>query len=871
MKAELLAKNCRETASLGDQAIKWLSDEKNVETVGRVRESLIRSMRLTSMRALRLEKAALRPMCVGIFGPSQAGKSYLVEVLARPETGKLRARFDGVEPLDFLQDINPVGEKESTGLVTRFTIRPPESRAPTGFPVRLRLLTEADIVKIIGNTFFLDGDQTKEDVPTAEDVSKALGAVKSVGSARTGVFDENSILDLQEYFQKHFVGARYLDALPQFWGEAQRLASKLDLDGRVALFSLLWGKHPELSRLYHDLAFALQQLGCPEEAFCSIEALVPREGSIIDIATLNGLGKPSEDFLPVVSSQNGSQVNLPRPVLAALTAELRIEIAENPRPLFKETDLVDFPGARSRQKVHLSDFLEQNPNALKELFLRGKVAYLFDRYVAEQELTSMLLCIRPSNQEVVTLPDLIDNWIVLTHGRTPEARRNRPNLLFVVLTWFDMHFVDKAGDVGQELGLRFRNRLEASLLDFFGKAHAWPRNWTPGEPFGNCYWFRNPNYPAEAIIRYEGQKEVEFLPEKKERIAELRREFLSIPEASAHFRDPAKAFDEALRLNDGGASYLMQNLEGVCRPELKLQQVAASLADLRRDLQAQLSRFYVPLDLSKRLQERRAAADRVLDALEDAVVDGTFGMLMRSLLMDPSDLTEIIFGHLRGVAGPEQQKDLAPSAFRTKEAGLIKRPGIRGQALLPSAKLDRERLLARAAVAAWIDRLREASENETRSRLLGISSDVLKDLVAEVLDLINRADLESRIASDLSKLMAIERPEESSAKIALIASIHMNRLLCDLGFSLVPRDQRPKVEDGNGGRVAFDFRPIVFDARGIGAIPKPFATTYATDWFHGFYQVVEDNVTSEKGLRVDLVQNELLKTILDALEVNLAI
>src|SRR5262249_10271660 len=103
MDPELLATNCRETASLGDQAIEWLADEKNAETVGRARETLIRSMRLTSMRARRLEKAVFQPMSVGVFGPSQAGKSYLVEVLARPQTGTLRARFDGVEPLDFLQ------------------------------------------------------------------------------------------------------------------------------------------------------------------------------------------------------------------------------------------------------------------------------------------------------------------------------------------------------------------------------------------------------------------------------------------------------------------------------------------------------------------------------------------------------------------------------------------------------------------------------------------------------------------------------------------------------------------------------------------------------------------------------------------------
>ena len=60
---------------------------------------------------------------------------------------------------------------------------------------------------------------------------------------------------------------------------------------------------------------------------------------------------------------------------------------------------------------------------LKEMFLEGQqVAYLFQRYSAENELTSMLLCIGPSNQEVQDLPGVINSWIAVTHGEKPEDR-----------------------------------------------------------------------------------------------------------------------------------------------------------------------------------------------------------------------------------------------------------------------------------------------------------------------------------------------------------------------------------------------------------------------------------------------------------------
>ena len=106
-------------------------------------------------------------MCVGVFGPSQAGKSYLVSVLARKGETLTAVFDDPARPeVDFIQDINPYGEKEATGLVTRFTVHKPQT--PLEFPVFLRLLTQTDLLKILANSYFHDGDCQEEKLPSSE-------------------------------------------------------------------------------------------------------------------------------------------------------------------------------------------------------------------------------------------------------------------------------------------------------------------------------------------------------------------------------------------------------------------------------------------------------------------------------------------------------------------------------------------------------------------------------------------------------------------------------------------------------------------------------------------------------------------------------
>ena len=127
---------------------------------------------------------------------------------------------------------------------------------------------------------------------------------------------------------------------------------------------------------------------------------------------------------PLINAQLTAPVALPGATVTALVAELKIVMTDSPWPFFAHTDLLDFPGARSRLKLTgLPDDPADGSQRVRELLLRGKIAYLFQRYTEERELTSMLLCMPPSVAEVKDLASMVKSWIDSTHGSTPRQRR----------------------------------------------------------------------------------------------------------------------------------------------------------------------------------------------------------------------------------------------------------------------------------------------------------------------------------------------------------------------------------------------------------------------------------------------------------------
>jgi Uncharacterized protein conserved in bacteria, putative virulence factor len=114
-----------------------------------------------------------------------------------------------------------------------------------------------------------------------------------------------------------------------------------------------------------------------------MDAIQPRDRSIIDVDRIKlELGTPDDDrdLVKVVGIGPGirREAPLPRAVLCALVAELHITLKNPTWPIFDAVDLLDFPGARSREKYsNINDKARARRIGRagpRELFIRGKIA-----------------------------------------------------------------------------------------------------------------------------------------------------------------------------------------------------------------------------------------------------------------------------------------------------------------------------------------------------------------------------------------------------------------------------------------------------------------------------------------------------------------
>jgi hypothetical protein len=863
-----LADRCRATAAAAGRATKWFEDNK--EQVRQEQASLLREFRKFSSAATKLAAAVERPMCVGVFGPSQAGKSYLISALARRGTNPLIADFGEIPGgLDFVRQINPEGGAESTGLVTRFSMR--RVAAPPGFPVPVRLLSHADVVKIIGNTFFSDCDLSEEPIPDAASIGKLAEEVRrSTQSAPVPSMTEDDVWDIQEYFERQFKGVEIVKALSSggYWTMLAELAPRATLPSRAALFSMLWGGIEPFSALYVRLIGALDKLGHAAEAFCEIEALVARTatgferrtGSVIDVGTLRGLGSEAGETL-MIRAASGATTAVTRPVLTALIAELHVAMHERPWDFLEHTDLLDFPGARSREIVeNVRRFLTKD-GALEGLFLRGKVAYLFERYNVEQELTGMLLCIGPSNQEVRTVPGMVKDWIDLTHGADPEARSHAETALFFVLTKFDAEFEEKEGE-DQDSTARWTRRLNTSLIDFFGKAHRWPHEWTPGRPFDNCFWLRNPNFKAKHILDYDDAgKELGIRqPHEAKRIERQRGEYLANPLVRQHFRDPAKAWDEAFRLNDGGVTYLAESIAPVCNPQIKIRQISARLDVLQKTMRVRLQRYYVSDDLGEQREQRKIAAREVVRHLLRCASDQRFGGLMRVLQSSDIELGDVFFN-----LETKNGRDL-PRGRRIDGGRLSESLGLDADIAI-SGTSDLGDHYANAAVEHWVGSIRSLANNPRVCQHFRLTETTMSNLVDELIAGSVRLDLRKRVARGIRPTITPQaRFKDRVVKSALLAADEIGAFVFWLGYDEVLPAQRPAQRATPQVRIFQEPTPVDFPQ--LEEQPSSFDERFYGDWFTAYFDFVSKNADSIEGRLVDIEQNNRIGAIIAALNSN---
>lgn len=843
---------------------------------------LLRELRTSVVTADRLALAAQSKMAVGVFGPSQAGKSYLISALARSADGSLVTRMGGRD-VDFIAEINPEGGKESTGLVTRFSYCEENSGYPAGLPIRVGLLTELDIVKILANSFVEDVLHEAEDDASDHQAGVEVSIEQARSAAPgTGTLSVEDMYDLESYCQQNLLKNPRIAALKKFgfWTVAVELIPTMSPEKRVEFFSVLWEGVKIYTDIYRRLQSHLIRLNHAKLIYCEPSALFDVQGndwsrqkkSIIDVGTLDGICSDSGDTVRVAPSQ-GMAVDIERAELAALVSELHIRLAEQPHPFFESTDLLDFPGARSRQP--LSRELLAGKTARSEAFLRGKVAYLFERYSAERELSAMLLCVGPSNQEVVGLGELIERWVEVTHGATPEERSRVPCSLFFVLTKFDTAFEQGAGKSID--GTRWTTRLEASLLKPFGDhSHRtrWVSDWSGNGEFKNLFWLRNPNLRQDALFDFASPNSFKEISVRSDKLAffdQLRKAFVENPLVGRHFDDAHRAWDSALVLNDGGISRIVSGLEQVCKPEVKLRQIEAQVNSLASRVLSLLARHYVTSDVGQLRGQKKQLAQNLVRALGGTMKKEKLGAFLASLKLDDESARNAYFQTEREIALRSNEAAASEDVSQELDEEFSAMFGLTSDDSGPKGNSHSTRdfasIFANNMVQAWLSSIVEQSNNASSISHYGISGALVMELALELEVAAQKTGLYQAIVTDVRKSREYRNQGKSVWMWKQVAPVagRFNDFIDHAGHVVIGSD---------GISVqALDERQVRIFSSGAATNPMDrlsetslnFEKKYLFDWVHGIQATVRTNADFLAGMSGDTAANSRLGEILEQL------
>lgn len=667
---EKLIHDCTLVKQVIQDGMKWVS--ANVESD----KQAVTLYNLKKFRrdANRFEKAVPKRPSIAIFGQSQVGKSYLVSNLVKtPEAFSLNVKVPGTsEEVDFIEKINPPGGgKEATGLVSRFTTV--DSHQAGWQPYALRLFSQADIVKIIVNGYMSDITHYTYAI-NRDKIQKKLQELSSrIMQSQIPGFSEDEVYEVKEYlnhkFRDHFL-IRDLNNI-NFWDDIAAIIPYIDSLSRWEILEFLWGQQNFFTELFKKLSQGLKEVNFLSDVRCELEALTPQVDTILDVERLRELYK--ETSKPAVRLYDGGTLlaSLDRSIVSALTAEVILPVSDTTanhpqRTFLKHADVLDFPGARSRQQIPEITFEEKENDDKLLVFLRGKVAFLFDRYNFNFEVSTLLFCQDDKQPEVTDLPKFLYEWIKNTHGDSPQKREERERKLellvpqnqiedliplLVVFTKFNIELAgnpatEKVGELGPH-NAKWTARIGANFADQIGISvgDTWIENWNANGPFRNLFPLRDPKW-SKAI--YEGMdthgKEVAVKSEYVDKLKDMEKSWINHPDVIKHFYNPLEAWKDFTELNKSGIDRIIKYLSPTCNPIIKREQIRAQIDELKVKLHDELMAFYQGGNIEEKLKKARVNAAQVFMNLMAMQKDkNTFGNFVDKLVISDDLSWKIYF------------------------------------------------------------------------------------------------------------------------------------------------------------------------------------------------------------------------------------
>ncbi|MEG2991065.1 MAG: virulence factor SrfC family protein, partial [Citrobacter sp.] len=380
------------TLNTAQAAIEWVTDARaRAARLDDEADSLLAQLTLAAVNETALNATFASQGCVGLYGHSQAAKAHLLSALCSNAGGKLNITTPD-RSFDYFTHINP--GHAPTNMVLRFTRE--ETQVDSAWPLRLRLISEAELVQLFIAQFCSSPDNRQVEKAIIETRLEKWQALRQRHPV-PGISAQD-VAAIARFWRSR-VPSNQQQIDDALWHQFATLIPALDLTTRAHAWALLWGEQPELTQQFLALAHTLQQTGHAGELAAPLSLLVdhfglPAESFLTQIA-LTGNNAPSDVVVhPIADNQLLNAVSLSLESLALLTRELVLTVEDS---VLESADLLDIPLA---------------PDTHPHPLWRAKLGWILEHYRQHLQPDVLVICNAVSSRsQTPTITRTLLGWV----------------------------------------------------------------------------------------------------------------------------------------------------------------------------------------------------------------------------------------------------------------------------------------------------------------------------------------------------------------------------------------------------------------------------------------------------------------------------
>lgn len=632
-------------------------------------------------RELNKIKSSLEDNCSATaYGESQVGKSYLMNSLLSEDSNPFRV-FDGVTEQSFINTVNPSGNtntsKETTGLITRFTTKcDNELMYKKGF-IKIRNFTLSDIILVLADSFYKDTKVT-EPLEIMQYINQIEEEINSSSKCNQNYISEDDIDDIQEYL-KNEIGSATQHINEDYFDFVRMSLEHMSIDNVVKIFGAIWNNNQDINRLFRTLIDAYHKIDFNSIVYIPFDVIKcdnanPEPTSLLDVRWLDKVLDTQiySRYTTEVYDQKGNIIckDFPKTLLSAICSEIDIIVGQEyikDRSFLKTMDLLDFPGARSREEFSQEKIGKDD--VLPQMLRRGKVAYLFTKYSENKKINTVLWCHHNDQKTVPAVVNTITQWLKKYIGENAQmrskhiAQTNYISPLFFIATKFNID-LKKLNESSGHLTHHWA-RFTTTIPEIV-KGESWFDDFVEKDNYFKSAYFQS-IYPLRDFFwsndngLFTGYSSQNKTPESQRVVYsdfptyfdELQDDFIKQDFVKKHFKNPKQTWDECTSVGCDGSKAIIEDLNKISTviQQARNQEYLSKIDKISKEIRSKLLLFYI---------DDKAGVDTLVKRIIGSInldlgvnISKKFGKTIDNLMINSEKIRKTVFRVLRTEMGED--------------------------------------------------------------------------------------------------------------------------------------------------------------------------------------------------------------------------